>query len=294
MHCLIKSSCRLTLVSLSLFAIHTASHAVEFADDFSTDYVNSPVSLNTSNLAPETDISINDNGHLLAELVHSDPTSDERAHYEVQARSNPDYLSATGSFNARPDTGNIRFEIFGEFFNRTMDGGPEPGERTDNVELEIEVNLGATAEQSGVGYCIKYRDANGDSQPVLPSGEKCFGMDIVVEPNVDYTLGIGIDRDTQELIIKVNDLEVRENSPYPFYTQSENQDTYWARFRVRDGATSGSFVMSDFSADGASLPFNTVLEQRYRTDDFDDFSNDPNRPNCQSVRCIKCLLCALP
>ncbi len=271
-----KTITRLSLVPILLVASN-ATQAAGFADDFSTDFVNPPVSLVTRNLAAESTASINDSGDLLVNIIHSDPDGDERAQYEVQTQADPDYLSATGSFTARPETGNLRFEIFGEFFNRTMDGGTEPGERTDNVELEIEVNLGPATEQSGVFYCLKYRDANGDSQPILPSGEKCFIANVSVEPNTDYTIGVGIDRETNQIIISVNDLEIREDSPYPFFEHSEGQDTYWTRFRVRDGATSGSFVLSDLSADGESYALNTLLDQRYKTDNFDNFADDPNR-----------------
>lgn len=268
------------IFAASQLATISPSRADSFADDFNTNTINTEFSLHQRNTDEAITSVISDGEAASVVLVHSDPTNalanDKKAELEFRL-NNGDLIEATGIFTgSRPETGALRFEAFGRFFNKTIDGGPVTGERIDDVEVEIELQLGANPEDDFALYCFKERDANSDSQPVF-NDQRCYDFELSeLAVDTPYRIALGIDRNTQELIAELNEERIVEASPYTFFEVGDNSK--WTRFRVRDGAAAGTFSLQSLSVDDTAIDLSAVdAPVRYRTDDFDDFRDDPNR-----------------
>ncbi len=266
------------LTTIGLCFCYNTAKAQSFADDFSSDTVNADFGIYTNSLANPDNVATVDDAGLLVNIIHSDPTSDERAAYELNSRRAMNSVSSTGQFlGERPTVGQLRYETQGRFYNSIADGGLGEDVRTGDVEIEISMHLGTVPEDDFAEVCFKDRDAEGNSQPLSESVNKCEFFQLSgFELNTDYTIEVGINRETQELYGALNDERITMSSPTPFYTP--NNQYAWARFRVRDGAQSGDFRLSQLSFDGEAVNFDSINTQgRYKTDDFDDFRGEEDR-----------------
>jgi len=256
----------------------SAVKAQSFADDFSSSTLYRDFNIYTNALAnPDTVANTDDTG-LRVNIIHSDPTGEERAAYELNTRRASSSVKSTGQFTGdRPTVGTLRYESQGRFYNSIADGGLGEDSRAGDVEIELTLILGTSPEEDFTQICFFDRDTEGNSQPLEATRDKCESFQITeLDVNTPYTLEVGIDRATQELYGVFNDERIAVTTPTPFY---EANDQYaWARFRVRDGAESGSFLLSSLSFDGESVDFAPIdTADRYKTDDFDDFRDDDNR-----------------
>jgi len=271
--CVAKST-----VGVALCVCHSLANAQGFADDFSSNTVNSDFSIYSNWIANiETVASVDDSGVLL-NIVHADPTNDERAVYEFTSQRVQSSVRSTGQFvGQRPTVGNVRYESQGRFYNSIADGGLGEDDRTGDVEIELVLRLGTSPEEDRAEVCFKDRDSEGNSQPLEETRNKCENFQMTnLDVNTPYTLEVGIDRSTQELFAELNDERITVSSPTAFY--EPNNRYGWARFRVRDGAESAQFRLSSLIFDGeeANLQF-LDTQGRYKTDNFDNFSGDDNR-----------------
>jgi hypothetical protein len=256
----------------------TGVSAQEFADDFSTNSFDRNYRLYTDAIANvDSAATVDDNG-LLLNIIHEEPSGDKRAVYEFNNNSTTDSISMTAQYlDARPAVGNLRIEASASFFNSIADGGVNPGEREGDVEVEIVLRLGTTQEEDRAEVCFKLRDAEGNSQPLEPTRNKCESFQQAgLNTDTAYPISIGVNRETMELYGSLGDETI--TAAFPFQIFDVADPFAFARVRVRDGAESGSFRISALSFDAEPVDLAAVdTTGRYRSDDFDDFTGDNTR-----------------
>jgi len=254
------------------------AQAQSFADDFSTNSVVRGYTVYTNALANEDTVATADGNGLLLTLEHNDPTGEERAAFEVASDNVKDAISAVVEFTGeRPTVGNLRLETFTRLYNKTADGGPVPDERTDDVEADVNLRLGTAPEEDLAEACFRQRDADGNSSNIDGIDNRCFLFQITeLEVNTPYTVTVGFDRETNELYGQLNDERIAIMSPHTIFEPARPQA--YTRARVRDGAQSGEFRISDVMFDGTPVDISNYNDtNNYRHDGFDDFTGDENR-----------------
>jgi len=269
------------IITNILLTTTTLNFAQSFIDDFSSDSVSQPnFRIFTDNLANPNTVATFNGSELEVSIEHNDPTNlAERAVFEIQSPDRPDLITSTGMFTGdRPSTGTFRYEMEGNFFNRIQNGGPNPENREGDVEVDLVIGLAANPADDFANYCIKERDSADNSSPLNGVQENCSSFNTTVALNTPYTFTAGIDRNTNQIIAQLNDERIVVDYEGMFF-EPQRENTVYTRFRVRDGADSGSFSYSSvIFNNGGEVDLNAIANPSpFKQDDFDFYDDDPSR-----------------
>ena len=268
-------------LAFSLFSA-PAIAGTPFADDFNIDSVNSNYRIYLENL-DETDptASVND-GVLMLNMVNSAAAEDGEANYSVEPNGTITSMRTSIAITGpRSESGRVEFSLAGRFYNRIQDGGPAQFDdsidrRTDDINVWLALRLFDDSSRDRFEYCIERRTSDGGFAPPNDGEGDCFNMQTVPEFGTEYDMSINVDTTAMEITLSVDNEVIVVPATTPMFLAAS--PFYRFNARVRDGAQTGVFTLSNTSTSNGPIDYN-VLDKlgRYKTGDFDNFDDEPNR-----------------
>lgn len=268
-------------MAFSLFSA-PAIAGTPFADDFNADTVNPNYRIEFENLDETVPTASVTDGVLMLNMVNSAAAESEEANYFVQPNgtitSMRTSIAVTGP---RPETGRVEFNLAGRFYNRIQDGGPAQFDdsidrRTDDINVWLAIRLFDDSSRDRFEYCIERRTIDGGFAPPNDGEEDCFNMQTVPTFDTEYDMSINVDMVTMEITLSVDDEVIVVPATTPMFAAASPYFQF--NSRVRDGAETGVFTLSNTSTSNGPIDYNTLDKVgRYKTDDFDNFDDEPNK-----------------
>jgi len=273
----------LGVTSLTIGSIALQVNAGEpFADDFNSDFATINYRVESEQIAePDLTPTVLE-GDITLTVLDSDPADDESASYLIQPNGTLESLKAVVAIDSeRPLTGRLDMSLSGRFFNSVVDGGPAQFDdsldrRTDDINIFVAARLFSDASEDRFEYCVERRTSDGGWAPAVAGADDCVALQTVPVLGQSYELSIGIDKANELIFISVDDEQIMMQSATPMFDVASPY--YELKSRVRSGAESGVFRVSNLETNLGSVDLSTINDLgRYKTDNFDNFDDDSTR-----------------
>ena len=262
-HAVLLAACGL-LAGLST-AVHAQDQGIAagFADDFSVDpFRYSAYSFDGSSIVGRAQA--RDGALYLSTTANGGP---DPGNVYIQFRESTDSLFVTVALDpaTRFDSNNAFSGLAVEqrIYNDLADGGLGDGDSEGDVQVRFDIGYAGDGT-SGHNVCVG-RQGIGEFTPVnLFDGENCFSFDdVVIEPDVAYTVGFSFDRVAKTLTVGLDDNTRTVNVPGDVFSAANPFTGFQAIQEVGDGEA--VFRVSEVRTDSGVDSFTTppVLD-RYR------------------------------
>lgn len=267
-------------IFISALFLSAPLFAVDFIDDFSTDFTSPPYSVNISNVADDAAVFSETDRGLSIALTNSAPDVDDRTSISFDTFGTLASFGYTFEFTSADfgglNQGNARVLMLFPLYNTREDGSVNPSFSLEpgDVEATLDIRYSPDEIPNTVELCIQEFMGDDTFEPAIDGLPGCFDLETIPEFGTTYDVNVSFDDERNLIEVGVNDDVTTYPAPVDTFLPRSMSNT--VAFQIRDGSVQGDVVLEEIRTNRFSDSDFTpaLIESPYRTDDL---SNDPSR-----------------